>query len=397
MRKPHSILAALALLAAACVGSNGGGSSPNASPQGSGSQGRGSVSAPSPSLSRVRLKAASIGDLDGPLAMATRKGDDALYFAQQVGLVMAIRGGTLDPTPVLDIRSTVSSGGERGLLGLAFSPNGAFLYVDFTDLAGDTRVVEFRMRGGRVEGGSARQVLFVDQPFSNHNGGEVIFGPDGYLYVGLGDGGSEGDPQDNSQSLSTLLGKLLRIDPRPQGGKSYGIPPDNPFVGKPGARPEIWAYGLRNPWRFSFDRQSGDLWIGDVGGSQREEVDYQPVASKGGENYGWNRMEGSLSVQGQPPPDAVLPVFEYSHEGGGCVVTGGYVYRGADIPNLVGSYVFADFCLGRLTALRLKDGKVVGDRSFDVTIPQLSSFGEGKDGELYAISLAGPIYRIEAG
>jgi glucose/arabinose dehydrogenase len=330
--------------------------------------------------------------------MATRKGDDALYFAEQVGRVMAIRDGRVDPTPVLDIQPLVSAGGEQGLLGLAFSPDGTFLYVDFTDNNGDTRVIEFRMRGDRADGPSAREVLFVDQPFGNHNGGEVIFGPDHYLYVGLGDGGSEGDPQDNSQSLSTLLGKILRVDPRPAGGKPYAIPPDNPFEGRAGARPEIWAYGLRNPWRFSFDRVTGDLWIGDVGGGQREEVDFQLASSKGGENYGWNRMEGSFLFQGgRPPNNAVLPVFDYSHEGGNCVVTGGYVYRGTAIPDLAGAYLYGDFCLGRLIGLRAEGGKVVAKRTFQARIPELSSFGEDQQGELYAISLAGPIYRIEPG
>jgi glucose/arabinose dehydrogenase len=350
-----------------------------------------------PELGGVRLKLTQIGELDGPLAMAVRKGDDALYFAEQGGRVMAIRDGQVDSTPVLDIRSAVSSGGEQGLLGLAFSPDGTFLYVDFTDVNGDTRVLEFRMHGGEVDRSSARQVLFVDQPFSNHNGGEVIFGPDGYLYVGLGDGGSEGDPQNNSQSLSTLLGKILRIDPRPSGGKPYAIPSDNPFVGTAGARPEIWAYGLRNPWRFSFDRATGDLWIGDVGGGQREEVDFQLASSKGGENYGWNRMEGSFVFEGARPPNAVLPVFDYSHEGGNCVVTGGYVYRGTAIPNLAGAYLFADFCLGQLIGLQMEGGKVVARRAFQVRVPEVSSFGEDQHGELYAISLAGPIYRMEAG
>jgi glucose/arabinose dehydrogenase len=198
--------------------------------------------------------------------------------------------------------------------------------------------------------------------------------------------------------LGTDLGKLLRIDPRPDGSKPFGIPPDNPFVGKASARPEIWAYGLRNPWRFSFDRATGDLWIGDVGGGQREEVDFQLASSRGGENYGWNRMEGSFLFQGgRPPENAVLPVFEYGHEGGNCVVTGGYVYRGTAIPDLAGAYLFGDFCLGRLIGLQVDGGKVVARRAFQARVPELSSFGEGQQGELYAISLAGPIYRIDAG
>jgi glucose/arabinose dehydrogenase len=400
MRRALGILATILVLGGACTSGGGvvvetpvrtSGSTSSAPATGTGSSGS------APDLSRVSLRAVQVADLAGPLGMAVRKDDEALYFAEQVGVVVAVRNGRLDPTPVLDIRAGVAAGGERGLLGLAFSADGRFLYVDYTDLHGDTHVTEFGMgENGRADPASRREVLFVRQPFGNHNGGEVIFGPDGYLYVGLGDGGSEGDPQDNSQSLSTLLGKVLRIDPRKAAGSAYAIPSGNPFVGRAGARPEIWAYGLRNPWRFSFDRQTGDLWIGDVGGSQREEVDYQPAASNGGENYGWNRMEGSVPFQGGRPANAVPPIFDYSHEGGNCVVTGGYVYRGSEIPDLVGSYLFADFCVGRLTALRQEGGRVVQRRAFRVRIPEISSFGEDRNGELYAISLAGAVYRIEA-
>jgi glucose/arabinose dehydrogenase len=348
-----------------------------------------------PGLGAVRLGLRKIATLQEPLALAIRTGDAALYIAEKTGRVMAIRGGRVDRTPVLDLSSAVSTGGEQGLLGLAFSPDGRSLYVDFTDLNGDTRIKVYTMSGGRAVPGSSRDVLFVNQPYANHNGGDIHFGPDGDLYVGLGDGGSEGDPDNRGQDLSTLLGKLLRIHPSPDGG--YAIPNGNPFANRAGARPEIWAYGLRNPWRFSFDRQTGDLWIGDVGQNAWEEVDFQPAGSPGGENYGWRLREGNHNYLGGAPPDNVDPIFEYSHDTGGCVVTGGYVYRGHAIPGLQGAYVFADYCLGRITVLVQRDGRVMATRTFAAQVPQLASFGEDRNGELYALSLAGDVYRLIPG
>ncbi len=330
--------------------------------------------------------------------MAVRSGDTALYVAEKTGRVMAVRDGTVDPVPVLDLTREVSLGGEQGLLGLVFSPGGREMYVNYTDTNGDTHVTGYAMRGRRADPATRREVLVVDQPYSNHNGGNLVFGPDGYLYIGLGDGGSGGDPHGNGQSLSTLLGKMLRIDPRSSGERAYRVPLDNPFVDRPGARPEIWAYGLRNPWRYSFDRLTGDLWIGDVGQSAWEEVDVQPAGSSGGENYGWNLMEGDHPYGGAEPPEhAVRPVHEYSHDGGGCTVTGGYVYRGESIPGLYGAYVFADFCLGQLEALRLQDGRVVDHRRLGPVVPNVSSFGEDARGELYAMSLGGGLYRLAPG
>lgn len=338
-----------------------------------------------------------VATLEQPLAMAVRSGDPALYIAQKTGKVVAVRDGTVDPIAVLDLRSQVSLGGEQGLLGVAFSPDGRDMYVNYTDVNGDTHVTGYEMQAGRAATGTRRDVLLVDQPYSNHNGGNLVFGPDGYLYIGLGDGGSGGDPEGNGQSLSTLLGKMLRIDPTPFGDRPYRVPADNPFVGRADARPEIWAYGLRNPWRYSFDRVTGDLWIGDVGQSAWEEVDQQLSGSSGGENYGWNRMEGDHPYGGSAPPaGAVRPVYEYSHDHG-CVVTGGYVYRGTAIPDLVGAYVFADFCAGALEAIRLKDGRVVDHRILGPVVPSLSSFGEDAQGELYAMSLGGGLYRLAPG
>ena len=330
--------------------------------------------------------------------MAVRADDAGLYVAEKSGRVVVIRGGAVDPVPVLDLTGQVSLGGEQGLLGLAFAPSGRYLYVNYTDTNGDTHVTEYAMRGARADLATRRDVLVVGQPYTNHNGGNLAFGPDGYLYIGLGDGGSGGDPQGNGQSVSTLLGKMLRIDPRPVDGRPYGIPSDNPFIDRSGARPEIWAYGLRNPWRYSFDRETGDLWIGDVGQSAWEEVDFQPSGSSGGENYGWNRMEGDHSYEGgDPPADVARPVFEYSHDVGGCTVIGGYVYRGAQIAGLEGAYLFGDLCLGRLEALRVEGGRVVGHRELGPEVPNLSSFGEDAEGELYAMSLSGEVYRIAAG
>ena len=357
----------------------------------------------SPAAIRVRLQ--RIADLDAPLAMAVRAGDPALYVAQQGGQVMAIRDGAVDPTPVLDVAGQITSGGERGLLGLAFSPDGRFLYVNDTDLDGNTNVVEYRMGSdGRAVAESRRVVLFVEQPFPNHNGGDLVFGPDGDLYIGLGDGGSGGDPLGNGQNLGSLLGKMLRIEPRmpdgslPPGGASYAIPQDNPFVGRAGARPEIWAYGLRNPWRFTFDRETGDLWIGDVGQNAWEEVDVQPAGARGGRNYGWNLTEG-LHLYGDataPPANWTRPLFERSHADGYCAIIGGSVYRGSAIPALDGVYLYSDECRGDLLGVIASDGHVTRRIDLGLHVDTPVSFGEDAGGELYVISLGGPVYRLAA-
>ena len=350
------------------------------------------------SLESVRVRLEKVATLQQPLAMAIRPGDPSLYVAQKTGAVIRVRDDRVDPDPVLDLTDDVSLGSEQGLLGLVFSPDGRDLYVNYTDTVGDTHVVVYRMRGDRADAATRREILTVDQPYSNHNGGNLLFGPDGYLYVGLGDGGSGGDPHGNGQSLSTLLGKMLRIDPKPSGGNPYSVPPGNPFADRADARPEIWAYGLRNPWRYSFDRATGDLWIGDVGQTAWEEIDLQPASSDGGENYGWNLMEGDHPYEGgEPPADVVRPVFEYPHDDGECTVVGGYVYRGAAIPDLAGGYVFADYCVGRLEAIRVEDGRVVEHAVLGPVVEGgLSSFGEDADGELYAMSLGGGLYRIVA-
>jgi glucose/arabinose dehydrogenase len=326
-----------------------------------------------------------------PLALATRPNDEALYIAQKTGEVVAVRADSIERRPVLDLSDEVSQGGEQGLLGLTFSPDGSFLYVNITDLTGDTRVIEFAMRGDAPVARSRRDVLVVDQPYSNHNGGHLVFGPDGYLYLGLGDGGSGGDPEDRAQDLGSLLGKMLRIDPRPSGRQPYGIPPDNPFVDQAGARPEIWAYGLRNPWRYSFDRETGQLWIADVGQSAREEIDLQPETG-GGHNYGWDGYEGTLVYEEPVPKGAVEPVHEYGRDDGGTVI-GGYVYRGSSLPELRGAYLFGDFFNPLLRAL-VPAGGGFREVPLDLRVPDLSAFGEDAGGELYALSLSGPVYRL---
>jgi glucose/arabinose dehydrogenase len=350
--------------------------------------------APDFAQAKIRLTLVTAG-LDRPVALAARHGTNTLYVANQVGDIRAIVGGHLSATRVLDLRGTVSTGTEQGLLGITFSPDGTHLYVDFTDANGDTRVQEFAMNGDVADVATRRQVLFVKQPFPNHNGGEVLTGPDGMLYIGLGDGGSEGDPMNNGQNKNTLLSKILRIDPQATATGPYSVPANNPFVHDPNARPETWDWGLRNPWRFSFDRATGDLWIGDVGQNAWEEIDYAK-AETGGLNFGWSLREGTHKYKGDRPPGEVDPVYEYSHAAGGVAVTGGYVYRGTRIPNLVGAYVFSDYAEGDITALRQHNGRVTAHRLLDDSITDgISSFGEDNNGELYVLDLGGRLWRID--
>jgi glucose/arabinose dehydrogenase len=366
-----------------------------------------------PDLAAVKVALARIGDLPQAIALAVRPADDALYVAQKSGQVRRVSHGqgggsaSVDPGTVLDLSGQVSKGAEQGLLGLTFSSDGARLYADYTDAAGDTQVVEYGYRDGRADTGSRRVVLTVDQPFANHNGGEVAFGPDGLLYVGLGDGGSEDDPNHVGQNVGTLLAKILRIDPAgptqagaPAAGaaaRGYVVPPDNPFVGRAGAAPETFAWGLRNPWRFTWDRQTGDLWIGDVGQDTYEEIDFRPAGTAAGANFGWSGMEATHAFHGGNPPGGVLPITEYSHAGGNCSVTGGYVYRGSHIPALQGGYLYADYCSGRVWALTQSAAKVVDQRQLDVGGRHaVYSFGQDAAGELYLLASDG-LFRIQPG
>jgi glucose/arabinose dehydrogenase len=343
-----------------------------------------------------------VDGLDRPVQVVDPDdGTDRLFIVEQEGTIRLVRDGRLIAEPFLDIGDRVGCCGERGLLGAAFHPdfadNGLF-FVNYTDKDGDTVVARYQVSAENADiadSASATTILTVDQPAANHNGGLLLFGPkDGYLYVGMGDGG--GGNGQNSQDPGTLLGKMLRIDV--DGGDAnqpYAIPADNPLVGQPGARPEIWALGLRNPWRFSFDRATGDLWIGDVGAGGYEEVNFQPAESSGGENYGWNLMEGATCREEGGCDGLITPLSGFGRESG-CVVTGGFVYRGAAIPTLAGSYLFADYCSGRVWGLRqgAPDGSaLLGPLETGLRI---SSFGEDRAGELYLVDLAGAIYRLRA-
>jgi glucose/arabinose dehydrogenase len=315
-------------------------------------------------------------------ATAPRSEPGRLYIVEQGGLIRVLDRGRLRPQPFLDVRRLITSGGERGLLSVAFHPNYARnhrFYVDYTDLNGDTRVVEYRSNGRVGLPGSARQLLFVKQPYPNHNGGQLQFGPDGKLYVGMGDGGSGGDPNDNGQNLSTKLAKLLRTDPLR-------------------VKWEIAGYGLRNPWRFSFDRATGDLYIGDVGQGAWEEIDYRPRGAPVA-NFGWARYEGNhdykdVALGGGAP--LVAPVVEYSHAEG-CSVAGGYVYRGSAVPAARGRYFYADSCTNKVWSIVVRGGRATDLREEPFTVGSdfgLVSFGEDARGELYLVSLAGRIYRL---
>jgi glucose/arabinose dehydrogenase len=324
-------------------------------------------------------------------------GSGRLFIVEQAGKVWILDEGSVLPDPFLDIDSKILSGGERGLLGLAFSPNyktNGHFFVHYSDLVGDTALARYTVSAdpNRADPNSEVIILQQDQPFSNHNGGQIAFGPDGYLYMALGDGGSGGDPLGNGQNKNTLLGKLLRLDV--SGSLPYLVPPDNPFAGG-GGRPEVWAWGLRNPWRFSFDRLAGDLYIADVGQNAWEEINFQPAGSAGGANYGWNFMEGGhcYPSPGCDPTPFVAPVAEYSHAEG-CSVTGGYVYRGGQATGLYGAYLYGDYCSGKVWGLLKKSDGTWANALLLRTDAYISSFGEDEAGEVYILDHNGPIYRL---
>jgi glucose/arabinose dehydrogenase len=317
-------------------------------------------------------------------------GSGRLFVIEKPGRIRILENSQLLDQPFLDITDRVgSSGNEQGLLGLTFHPqyaeNGRF-FVNYTDTNGDTVIARYQVTGdpNLADPNSEAQLLTVDQPYRNHNGGVLVFGPDGYLYAGLGDGGSAGDPQGNAQNTNTLLGSILRIDV--DSAETSAIPPDNPFGN------EVWAYGLRNPWRMSFDQQTGDLYIGDVGQGNWEEIDYLPAGSPGGANFGWDHREGAHEFEGGGPPDMIDPVAEYSHPEGGCSVTGGYVYRGA-MPEWNGIYLYGDYCTGLIWGLIHVDGTFQEQQLFDLDFT-LTSFGQDEAGEVYIVSDSGGIYRL---
>jgi glucose/arabinose dehydrogenase len=347
-------------------------------------------------LDRVVLRLDQLARLREPVTLAVADDDSVLYVGERAGRVRAIRDGRLDPQPLLDLSDQVVAEGEGGLLGVALAPDGRQLYVSFTDRRHAVRVIEVTFNGDKVDPASRRDVLTVAQPSTRHHGGNLVFGPDGLLWIGIGDGSLGEDPDDAAQSLAVLSGKLLRLDPTPTGGKGYTVPTTNPFVRRPGARPEIWAYGLRNPWRFSFDRATRDLWIGDVGQNIIEELDVISLRRSAGANFGWNRLEGRRRFNGSPPPGAVPPIHQYNHNNGRCAVIGGHLYRGTQIRNLQGAYLYGDVCDGRIRALAPTRGQTLRHRDLGLRLPGLVSFAENHAGELYALSLAGGVYRLAA-
>nr|WP_203686923.1 PQQ-dependent sugar dehydrogenase [Streptomyces sp. SID14515] len=351
-----------------------------------------SADEPAAPVQPVNASLTEVAKAQGPSAGAAGP-DDTLWIAERAGTVRVLDGSGLG-SPVLDISDETTTDGERGLLGVAFDKTFAHFYISFTDLEGTSTIDEFAVENGQLQPDTRRTVLTQTQPYANHNGGDIKFGPDGYLYIAFGDGGSGGDPHGNGQKLDTLLGKLLRIDP--SGGEPYAIPADNPFVADANAKDEIWAYGLRNPWRFSFDAGTGDLLIGDVGQSDWEEIDWAPADSEGGENYGWSSMEGTHPFRGgTEPANHVPPVHEYDRTGLGCSVTGGFVYRGEALPDLQGSYVFSDYCDGTLRTLQMADGEVTGVGDLGVSAGEVISFVEGGDGELYVLGSNGTVSRVD--
>jgi glucose/arabinose dehydrogenase len=339
-----------------------------------------------PKAAQLHLKLVASG-FDSPVFVgAPRSEPGRLYVVEQPGMIHVLVNGRLRAQPFLDIRSKVKSGGEQGLLSVAFHPSYAKnhrFFVDYTDLNGDTNVVEYRSNGSAAIPSSARRLLFVKQPYENHNGGQLQFGPDGSLYVGMGDGGSGGDPGNRAQNLRSHLGKLLRLN-----------------ANKRGARWKVAGYGLRNPWRFSWDRVTHDLYIGDVGQDTWEEVDVRtPRQQRVLNNYGWRVWEGrSRYTRGQTPNSRgvlVFPVATYKHVNGNCSITGGYVYRGKAVPAARGRYFYGDYCSGDIWSLRAVGGKLKsGPRTEPMHVSSLSSFGEDAAGELYATSLDGSLYKL---
>jgi glucose/arabinose dehydrogenase len=344
-----------------------------------------------PEGTRIDLDPVAEG-FEAPLGI-THAGDGSgrLFVVEQTGTVRILSEGEVLDEPFLDVSEAIVAGGEQGLLGLAFHPdyrrNGRF-FINYTDVEGNTVVAEVRTSNdpNRAEDGSVRSLLQIDQPFANHNGGQLAFGPDGYLYIATGDGGSAGDPEGNGQDTEALLGKLLRVDV--DSGDPYGIPDDNPFV-RGGGAPEVWAYGLRNPWRFSFDTATDDLWIADVGQGDFEEIN-KVGPDRGGLNYGWNVMEGEdcFEASSCDESDKVLPISGYTH-GSGCSVTGGYVYRGEEFPALAGGYIFGDYCSGTIWGIEARTTEFTEPKVLLESGLSISSFGLDEEGELYLTDLSG--------
>jgi glucose/arabinose dehydrogenase len=347
-----------------------------------------------------------VGTYSSPVFVTSDPSDPhRIFVVEQGGTIKLTQGGTT--STFLDASAIVSTGGEQGLLSMAFAPDyttSGHFYVYFTNLNGDIEIDEFTAASIPVDLGSRRPVITIPHPGqSNHNGGQLQFGPDRYLYLATGDGGGGGDPDTNAQDLGSLLGKVLRIDPAQDGTSPYTVPADNPFVGVTGARPEIWSYGLRNPFRFSFDRLTGALLIGDVGQGAREEVDYEPAGAGGGraDNFGWSCREGLIAYTDATPDPACAgasgftePIHDYDHTGGNCSITGGYVVRDQSLGDLYGRYLYADFCVGQLRSHVPALPAASGDRAEGISVANPSSFGEDSCGRVYVASLGGEVHRL---
>jgi glucose/arabinose dehydrogenase len=439
-----AVLAVVTLLAAGCASSDGTDatganlvdpSGPSGDTDASDTSGNADATGESSSgslktLDVPPLRLRQVTVLDRPLALTARPGSDDVFIAEQGGKVRRLSPDPDDDTtylvdtqPVLDVSSQTEAKGEQGLLGLAFSPDGRRLFVHYTNLDGNTVVAAYTMdntgRGVRADPSSRVEIFTVDQPAANHNGGQLAFGPDGYLYIGLGDGGGAGDPNNLAQDPTSVLGAVLRIDPDGadpdagnNGSTAYAIPAGNPFAtngadatdatdATDGAD-EVWLFGVRNPWRFSFDRQTGDLWLGDVGQSTMEEVNLLPADTRAGRgaNLGWSLFEGTSAhsddaedIDDQLRQSLVWPIYEYTHDDG-CSVIGGYVYRGSAIEGLDGTYLFGDYCRPAIRGLRVDAGRAVAEGPVGIDVDNLSAFGQDSQGELWVMSLDGGVWRI---
>jgi glucose/arabinose dehydrogenase len=387
------VLVALLLTLSACNGANDGATAPRSSPSPS-------PAAPSAPPTPDEPALQEIGRFQEPIFVTSPARDPRLFIVERAGRVLILEGGTPRVQPFLDIRDSVRVGGEQGLFTIAFAPNyssSGLAYVHYSDKNGNTRVVEFKVSSNPnvLDPATAREIFFQEQPYPNHNGGPLLFDPSGMLILALGDGGSGGDPHNNAQNPQTFLGKFLRIDPRkPSGGKPYGIPSDNPFVGREGALPEIWAYGLRNPWRISFDRETKDLWVGDVGQNRIEEINFIPPAAQSGANYGWPKFEGNEPFKEVQIDESKLirPIHTYSLSGSNCAVTAGNIYQG-EVNALRGVFLYADVCGGVLKGFKVQGGQAIEHKDY-FPAERIVSFGEDSSGQVYLVSLSGPVYRI---
>lgn len=349
------------------------------------------------------MRLEQVGDrFQAPVHVASPAGDPRLFVVEQAGRIRVVKSGVASATPFLDITSRVKSGGEQGLFSVAFHPNyraNGFFFVDFTDKHGDTHIERFKVSANAdvADSASSLLILKIAQPYGNHNGGLVMFGPDGMLYIGMGDGGSGGDPKANGQNRNALLGKILRINVSRT--EPYSIPVGNPYANGAEGKPEVWATGIRNPWRFAFDRAAGLLYIADVGQGEIEEVDVVK-SSRAGVNYGWNIMEGEACYRPSSncnKDGLELPALSYRHVANACSITGGFVYRGSRIPSIVGHYFYSDYCAGWIHSFKYENGTATGKREW--TIPDIGhvvSFGEDSSGELYVVSESGKIWRMAA-